>query len=494
MPRAQQLPGAVAFSGGLESIVKNSAPLAARVSALAQEVQFTVASKTVSGEPIQDQIGYLSNDNLDRYKPRQDSQDTAIARLENEGCRLIRRGRFATTMSGPAKAVETIIGSKLVVQARARRSPLPATQMYAGSFERPFARDLFLTPPTSLSVPTNVSEAVDHLVFIPPPLFFAPNINQPVVNFHHVDEARIRKVLNVPDGADGRDVKIALVDTGFFPHPYYAARNLNLIPTATRSAPHPEVDNYGHGTAIAYNIFAVAPKATVLGYQQTEQPQDALEDADDAGVDVISCSWGWDREQLLPVVQATLLDILRNGKALLFAAGNGHYAWPGSEPDVISVGGVYWNPAGGLEASDYASGYMSGMYPNRRVPDISGLCGQRPKAVYIMMPTQPGNTMDRENGAAAFPQGDGAGPSDGWVGASDTSSATPQLAGIVALMIQAARAKGRTLSPAEIKQILITSCRPVTAGRNAMGFPATTAPNTAVGHGLIDAAAALAQV
>jgi serine protease AprX len=289
-------------------------------------------------------------------------------------------------------------------------------------------------------------------------------------------------------------VRVAMVDTGFFPHPYYSQRGLKFRAVPTASAPNPQVDNYGHGTAIAYNVFATAPKAELLGFQQTDPPQDALEDAADANVDVITCSWGWDREQLFPLVQASLLSIINEGKIVLFASGNGHYAWPGSQPDVISVGGVYSNPAHTLEASDYASGYMSGMFPGRRTPDVCGLCGQRPKAIYIMMPTQPANTMDRENSGTTFPNGDQTTASDGWVGASGTSSATPQIAGIVALMVQKARANGTQLTPASVKAALEQSCVPVTAGRNAMGFPAVGQPNTAVGFGLVDATAALARI
>ena len=137
---------------------------------------------------------------------------------------------------------------------------------------------------------------------------------------------------------------------------------------------------------------------------------------------------------------------------------------------------------------------MSSMYPQRRVPDFCGLCGQRPKAVYIMMPTQPGRTMDVERGGTAFPHGDGHGKKDGWVGASGTSSATPQVAGVVALMIQKARTKNLTLTSESIREILENTCVAVIAGRNAMGFPATGRPSTAVGFGLVNAAAALARV
>jgi serine protease AprX len=298
----------------------------------------------------------------------------------------------------------------------------------------------------------------------------------------------------VPSGLDGSGIVVGVVDTGFYPHPYYSDRGLAFHPRPTASAPAPDVDDHGHGTAISFNVFAVAPAVTLLGFKQTNPPQDALEDAADASVDIISCSWGWDYEQVFPILQATLLDIIVEGRIVLFAAGNGHYAWPGSQPEVLSVGGVYWNAQDVLEASNYASGYMSSLYPGRRVPDFCGLCGMQPKAIYILMPTQPGNLMDRDNAGASHPDHDETGPSDGWVGASGTSSATPQIAGVIALMLQQARALGRPLSPGRVKQILEQTAVPITQGRNSMGIPATGQPNAATGWGLVDAGQAVAAV
>jgi hypothetical protein len=487
----------LSFDAGLEPIVKKSSLLSGRVTELVREVTFAVATKTVSGKPIQHQIGLLSQDNLKEFWPDPDAQGNAVDKLTSEGCRIVRKGRFSVTMSGPASVVEKLIGAKLVVQARARRSPLRASQMFATDFAAPLVHDLFVAPASSLSVGTAASPNVDHLVFIPPPLYFdGPSPDAPAVSYHRVDDTDIRKLLKVPAGFDGAGVRIAMVDTGFFPHPYYSKRGFKFSAMPTTSAPQPQVDSFGHGTAVAYNIFATAPKAELLGFQQTDPPQDAVEDAADAGVDIISCSWGWDREQVFPLLQASLLSILGEGKIVLFAAGNGHYAWPGSEPGVISIGGVFWNSAETLEASNYASGYMSSLFPGRRIPDVCGLCGESPRGIYIVMPTQPANTMDAENcsGGSPFPNGDETRADDGWVGASGTSAATPQIAGIVALMVQKAKAKGTKLTTAAVRDVLENSCVPVTAGRNAMGFPAVGHPNTAVGFGLVDATAALEKV
>ena len=108
--------------------------------------------------------------------------------------------------------------------------------------------------------------------------------------------------------------------------------------------------------------------------------------------------------------------------------------------------------------------------------------------IYIVLPTFPGSEIDRGFGARGFPFKDDTRKSDGWAVASRTSSATPQLAGIVVLMLE----KNPSLTPQRVKDILTRTATPVEGGANAMGFPASGHPNVAVGHGLANARAAVA--
>jgi serine protease AprX len=487
------LPRNVQMAAGLESLVTQSQALAERAASLAKELQVTVTTESVAGEPLQAQRGKLSLDNLNQFRPKPDRQQSAAEKLSSLGFTVVRIGRFGITVRGSAELVARVVKQPLVLQALGRRSPLRATRELAGSFAAPTPAELFLAPATSVSVAMPAAEPMDHMVFIPPPIYFSPRPNPPAHGWKGASEADLRRVLKVPDEFDGSGVTVGMIDTGFYRHAYYAQRSYDLQPFATPSAPSPQVDSYGHGTAMAFNIFALAPKARVLGFQQTDPPQDAFEDADDNGCDVISCSWGWDREQIFPVLQATILDVIRNGRIVLFAAGNGHYAWPASEPAVIAVGGVYWDGTD-LEASNYASGFLSSAFPGRRVPDICGLCGQLPKAIYLMLPTQPGCTMDKENGGRSFPDRDETKRTDGWVGASGTSAACPQVAGLAALMAQKSRGKGVGLTSDAVREILHQTAVSIQKGNNAMGIPATGRPNIATGYGLVDATAALARI
>ena len=491
-PRAAK----VGFAPGLVNLVAGSERLTAAASALADQVSFTVAPKTVSGEPIQAQRGILAGKNLEDFKPHPDEALRAADRLRALGFEIVRMGRFGISVRGPAGLVKEVLKVDLAIQARPRRQSIRATQSFSANFMPPRPEDLFIAPTESLTVPSQISDHIDHFVFIPPPLFFGPNPNPPAHVWNGIDDVRIRKLLNVPDEATGDGIKVAIVDTGFLRHPYYTTRNLDLQPKATKSAPNPGNDTFGHGTAIAYNVFAVAPKATVMGFQQTDAPQDAVEDAaaPEVGADVISCSWGWEAEQSFPVLEASIRSIVNEGKIVCFSAGNGQQAWPGSMPDVISVGGVHADTAGVLEASNFASGFTSNLYPGRNVPDVSGLCGMQPNAVYIMMPCPPGSTLDGLLGGKAFPDGDGTKVSDGWVGASGTSSAAPQVAAVAALLVQKARAAGRNLTTADVRSILQQSAVSVQKGRNFQGFPASGQPNIATGFGLVDCDKALGLV
>ncbi len=494
MTEETSIPQDLSFAAGLESTVRSSESLTKAVSQLGRQVRMTIAVANRNREPIQKQRGLLNNENFSAFKPDEEMKAMAVDRARELGLTVVRSGRFGVTVEGPLELVKEVSGADFFVQAMGRPDQSRSTSNFASAHTPPEPDDLFIAPTESLSLEAKVGGAIDHFVFTPPPIYFAPAQSSPSVGYHNINTGDIRRILNVPQDYDGSGVRVAVVDTGFYPHPYYAANGLNFRPISTPSAPRADVDQEGHGTAITYNVFATAPGAEVLGFKQSRPPQDALEDAADAGAQVITCSWGYPNEQVFPIIQATILDIIRDGTTVLFAAGNGHYAWPGSQPEVVSIGGVFSDASGQLEVSNYASGFMSSVFSGRRIPDLCGLCGEKPKAIYIVMPTQPGNQMDKALSGGSHPYGDETGNADGWVGASGTSSATPQVAGIVALILQKAAQKGRKLSPAEVHGILTSSASAITRGRNSMGIPAIGQPNVATGWGLVDAATALAMV
>jgi subtilisin family serine protease len=185
-----------------------------------------------------------------------------------------------------------------------------------------------------------------------------------------------------------------------------------------------------------------------------------------------------------------------SGIVVIFSAGNGHYGFPAQHPDCIAAGGVFMASNESLRASDYASGFMSNIYPGRRVPDACGLVGMKPKAIYIMLPVEPGDAIDATPWNApppnqglqggTYPQGDQTANNDGWGCFSGTSAAAPQLAGLAALIKQACP----KLTPSDVRDIMRKTARGVTTGNcstSTGGHPATPGPDVATGDGLVDA-------
>jgi Subtilase family len=153
-------------------------------------------------------------------------------------------------------------------------------------------------------------------------------------------------------------------------------------------------------------------------------------------------------------------------------------AFPASHPDVFAVGGVHANytpnlPGGfSFEASNYASSFDSALYPGRHVPDVCGLVGKdvNHNAPLIMLPTQANSWVDTDGGNTGATD-------DGWTIGSGTSCATPQVAGVAALVKDAVP----TLKPSDVRHILANTAQDVTVGQSAMGHLAGPGPDAATG-------------
>lgn len=176
---------------------------------------------------------------------------------------------------------------------------------------------------------------------------------------------------------------------------------------------------------------------------------------------MISCSWADDVKQgplsaSQKAREAAVAHAIANGTIVVFSAGNGQFGFPGQHPDVLAVGGVFIDHDGTMKAADYASGFSSKVYTGRDIPDVSGLCGMRPRAMYLMLPVPPGCEVDR----LSAEWGDGTKPDDGWAAFSGTSSAAPQIAGVCALMKQT----NPGLTSAEARDMLVRTARDVTTG------------------------------
>jgi serine protease AprX len=200
---------------------------------------------------------------------------------------------------------------------------------------------------------------------------------------------------------------------------------------------------------------------------------------------IISCSW--EAPQYDPVLHLAVHHAVAEGIVVFFACGNeGSVAWPGCERAVLSVGGVYIDGQGHLEASNYASSGIRPDVPGRQVPDFCGIDGLAPHGRLIALPTQPGCEADVKGSVNGR---DGTAPHDGWVVESGTSGATPMVAAAAALVMQIdLRAWGDADA---VRACLASSCVDVVRGRSASGQEAGPGVDPATGAGLVQAYAAI---
>lgn len=325
-------------------------------------------------------------------------------------------------------------------------------------------------------------------------------------------------------------------------HPYFTANNYNIINVKGAINDRPisggGVDTFniffdfeGHGQMVSANLLAIAPnvdfsfvqyycvKETLLDgtlnketYNDNEPVEGFKMAVQTQAPKIISCSWGLAVDAAISTNYVGLrLEIAAASAAgitVLFAAGNGgdndnpfNSTISIAHPDVISVGGAYprgtvnppFFPTGVWEASNYASSYDSILFQNsqRHCPDIVGVVGQSPTGKFILSPTQAGFSAAPPiyliDEIGAITNSDGTSFDDGWAVLSGTSAATPQVAGVVALILQ----EYPFLSPRAIKNVLMNSALDIYQGQSASGDVASVGWDNATGFGLVQARSAI---
>lgn len=435
----------------------------------------------------------LTPDNVREFRPAQGQRVHAAKVLQDLGFRVRHIGTYSISGEGPRELWEKTFGTKV------ERKTQKLSEAHPELGERVF---LSHVAGASFQIPESLAGLIERAYPQLPPTFFAESPLPPRVPYHHLripaDVATVlRATLVHRQGLTGSGVLVAMPDTGFYNHPFYAWHGYNYEATLAPDATDIEHDEVGHGTAEAANIFACAPNVDFVGIKMGENPTLAFKTASDLYPSVMTNSWGYSipgpsLPNFLKPLEAAVIEAVRErGVTVCFSAGNGHFGFPGQMPEVISVGGVFADEQlvdgdFDLQASDYASSFLSQIYPGRRVPDVCGLVGLTPRGIYIMLPVEPGDEIDQGLAGGSFPNGDETAANDGWAVISGTSAASPQVAGVCALIKQVQPG----LPPDLVKAVLRASARDVTKGQSAMGEPAGAGHDGATGAGLVDALAA----
>jgi subtilisin family serine protease len=456
--------------------------------------------KSMGGSSPFETAQLITSETVSEFYSEPETLNSASERLRAEGFEVLRVGQATVTIAAPAEVYERVFRTSIVAEEREAVKHYgrvtKATFLECPDTAIPGLIDPAESPLADVLDGVAINERVYPLASAAPPPKGYSHLNVPADVSLGLNADRAHRA-----GLTGRGVTVVMVDSGWYRHPFFVERGYRAGPVVLGpAATDPDHDEDGHGTGESANVFAVAPDVqfTMVKYIGVNSVG-AFNAAVALRPDIISCSWGTSKQDpplsaADQALAAAISGAVRQGIVVVFAAGNGHWGFPGQHPDVISTGGAYMHPDSTLEASNYASGFRSRLYPGRDVPDVCGLVGHQPQARYIMLPVEPNRKSDVESSGGAHPSGDETAADDGWAAFSGTSAAAPQLAGVCALMKQASA----QLSPSEAKEILKQTARDVTSGRcnevippdepeGVAGHPASPGPDVATGHGLTDA-------
>lgn len=462
-----------------------------REATLPREIYAQASPTSIGGSSLFDATAPVTADTVEGYRSDQGLTNEAVMRLRDAGFRVLDVSPVTINIAGPPAAYERTFGTTLTTEER---------PVLKGGRRRDTAT-FIETDDTAMPglIETSRSDLADVLegVAIERPVYpFAANAFAPPKEYWHLSMPGDVSVGVNADRAHrgrvtGRGVRLVMVDSGWFEHPYFRARGYRADPVVLGpAASKPKADESGHGTGESANAFAVAPDIRFgMVKMSFTNSTGAFNKAVALNPHIISNSWGADIEKgplsaADKALAAAIAQAVASGIVVVFSAGNGHWGFPGQHPDVISAGGVYLLADGGKRASNYSSGFASKIYAGRDVPDVSGLVGEVPRAAYIMLPVEPGDAIDQDLASSGnHPHGDETKPGDGWAAFSGTSAAAPQVAGACALLKQAAP----NLTPRQVRRILKRTATDVKAGTNAHGNKAKPGFDLATGSGLVNA-------
>ena len=383
-----------------------------------EQIFAEVSPKSVGGTSLFSALpdDAVNQDTVAAFHSEPSDLREAITRLKQLGFVVHHPEASAITLtiSGPPELYKQVFGVDFTTQQTTMMAEALQPEADRDRTSQPYLAPVDDHPEFYADPPATLANSIEGVVFPQPHEFHALSATPPPVDYYHLelpdDVARLlRADLVQRQGITGRGVRVAMVDSGHYRHPFFTERGYQIAPVllaADATGTDPTRDDSGHGTMESACLFAAAPGITLIPVKSMlRDPAAAFKVALAQNPQIINCSWGLCMRvnvngcsgallTQLPLserpLQAAIAEAVRRGIVVVYSAGNGHISWPAMHPDVIAVGGAYVDEAGQVQASNYASSFISPIFPGRAVPDLVGLVGQLPNAIYIMSPGQPG--------------------------------------------------------------------------------------------------------
>jgi hypothetical protein len=189
----------------------------------------------------------------------------ATQAIERAGLEIVAESRLGKAVAGPPAAFEELTGGTLIAVERLIRTRV-------GREEYVTHLDIVGSgQPEALGVGTAGPAAVEGVVLErprPPMAIFPSPLPPPVARFHLRVPDDVATILGAADahrrGQRGAGVTVAMVDSGWFRHPFFAAHGYTVQPPVTViPGTIPAHDPHGHATGESANVFAIAPEAVL---------------------------------------------------------------------------------------------------------------------------------------------------------------------------------------------------------------------------------------
>ena len=283
-------------------------------------VYFEAVLRSETGESMFAPETYLEPDNLQQFTPPTGRAIQAATALQSLGFRVQQIGTFSISAEGPRELWERIFSTRVETRSQTVSPSIGEVTYLSHVAGAPF------------TIPSELSELLERAYPQSPPILFESPL-PPRVTYHHLhvpaDVATVCRSTPVHKvGVTGKGVLVAMVDTGFYKHPFYKWHGYNYQATLAPDATKVEKDESGHGTAEAANIFANAPDIDFIGVKMGANPTLAFKTASDLHPSVMTNSWGYHLpglttlpNSLKPLEAAVIEAVRKRGIAVCFSAG-----------------------------------------------------------------------------------------------------------------------------------------------------------------------------
>jgi len=236
----------------------------------------------------------INSDTVANFSSEHAVIDRAVEKLQNAGFEILQVTDFTVNISGSQKTYEDAFNTRLMSEERG------VIKEFGKEDEATFIDCPDTDLPGLISVSgSTFSDVLEGVALEEPRYFMTPSAFAPPKGYWHL---RVPGDVSLACNADrahrggitGRGIRVAMVDSGWYKHPFFIKRGYRAAPVVLGpGASNPLKDESGHGTGESANIFSNAPDVELLPVKISfVNSKGAFDAAMALNPDIITNSWG----------------------------------------------------------------------------------------------------------------------------------------------------------------------------------------------------------